>query len=426
TITPAPDEVVLWFEDNKIDLISTDADAGCDDLEQFQDMVGDARVVMMGDATAGTHETATLKQRLTQCLILNKGFTHMFLDADFNQMLAINEYINTGQGNPNFLLNNLYSWHYNTSEMLDFLTWLQNHNFNNPTSPIAMYGMDVGFTQPLIRNVINYINLVDPDSAPLITELYACYLPYAAQVQNGEYVATIPTYEFGNLPNAEANACLGNLEQVKQHLADNQEAYIAASSREQIAPIIHSAYLIKEQAFGFTLANRAYSQYQETKAYSLAWLLAPEHENKLVVWSLNTLIADEVDTITHHLSNYIDPDEIVNVGFSVYHGQFNSRDLSQPDQYPVTVFDLREPGFNNYENYPHKTGAPYFYVDFRQLSPNSTPAQTLRSSLNLYSSYKMTTRPNNLVYPIFKVADAFDIMFHIEHSTPTTYIGTLP
>jgi hypothetical protein len=75
TISPPPEEALQWLKMNAIGFSTTQPGTGCEDLQPLLAMIGEARVVALGEATHGTHEFFTMKQRILECLVQEKGFT---------------------------------------------------------------------------------------------------------------------------------------------------------------------------------------------------------------------------------------------------------------------------------------------------------------------------------------------------------------
>ena len=95
---PAPREVVDWMRAHAVPLATAEAGHGFADLAPLKQIIGDARIVSVGEATHGTREFFQLKHRLFEYLATELGFTIFAIEANWPESLAIDEYVQTGKG----------------------------------------------------------------------------------------------------------------------------------------------------------------------------------------------------------------------------------------------------------------------------------------------------------------------------------------
>ena len=93
-------DIVMWLEENVIPLTTTEPTENHDDLAFLSEMIGDARLVGLGEATHGSREFFTMKHRLVQYLVEEMGFTTFAIEANFPEAARINDYLHTGEGDP--------------------------------------------------------------------------------------------------------------------------------------------------------------------------------------------------------------------------------------------------------------------------------------------------------------------------------------
>src|SRR5437868_5824120 len=67
------------------------------DYDSLINMIGEARYVLLGEATHGTHEFYKARAEITKRLIAEKGFSLIAWEADWPDALRVNRYIR-GQG----------------------------------------------------------------------------------------------------------------------------------------------------------------------------------------------------------------------------------------------------------------------------------------------------------------------------------------
>jgi erythromycin esterase-like protein len=112
------------------------------DLAPLGSLVGAAHLVGLGEVVPGSHEIALAKQRLVRYLVSQKGFTGLLLDCSPTGGAALNDYLQTGQGDPSRLLAALgTTWQ--TTEMLGLVRWLRAHNQASPGAKVFVAGLEL-------------------------------------------------------------------------------------------------------------------------------------------------------------------------------------------------------------------------------------------------------------------------------------------
>lgn len=101
----APKEVIDWFRSTAIPLKTTSPDGNLEDMSPLRAVIGDARIVAMGEATHGTREFFRMKHRMLEFLAEKMGFTVFAIEANWPESLAVNDYVLNGKGDglPAFL-----------------------------------------------------------------------------------------------------------------------------------------------------------------------------------------------------------------------------------------------------------------------------------------------------------------------------------
>ncbi|MEU7187231.1 erythromycin esterase family protein [Streptomyces sp. NPDC045470] len=149
---------------------------GLADLRPFGRMVGDARVVGLGEATHSSHEFFTVKHRVLRYLVEEKGFRAFALEAPWSTGLRLNAYLTSGKGNLKQIMDEefqgTYRW-WNNAEYRDLLQWMRAYNVKHPKDPVRFVGDDGGFAgAELYDKVSAYAAKARPELVPKLTELY--------------------------------------------------------------------------------------------------------------------------------------------------------------------------------------------------------------------------------------------------------------
>src|SRR5438552_953789 len=107
------------------------------DYDPLLDMIGDARFVLIGEASHGTHEFYAQRAEITRRLIREKGFTAVAVEADWPDAYRVNRYVR-GVGNTDLAVESLDgfrrfpTWMWRNVVVLDFVGWLREHNDDLP------------------------------------------------------------------------------------------------------------------------------------------------------------------------------------------------------------------------------------------------------------------------------------------------------
>jgi erythromycin esterase len=101
---PPSAAAVSWLRQRAIRFDTPEAGHGFADLQPLKALIGDARIVSLGEQTHGTREFFQMKHRLTEFLASEMGFTLFAIEANMPEAYKVNEYVLTGQGDPRELL----------------------------------------------------------------------------------------------------------------------------------------------------------------------------------------------------------------------------------------------------------------------------------------------------------------------------------
>jgi erythromycin esterase len=159
-------------------------DAG--DLDVLLDRVGGARVVMVGEASHGTHEFYTWRAELTRRLITERGFSFVAVEGDWPDCERVDAAVRGAPGAPDDPREALLSydrwptWMWANEEVADFTRWLRAHNVSRaPDERAGFHGLDVYSLWESLREILVWLHEHDPDQVPAALAAYRCFEPYA-------------------------------------------------------------------------------------------------------------------------------------------------------------------------------------------------------------------------------------------------------
>ncbi len=153
---------IEWVRHHAIPLTSDDPASDSDDLMFLKDLVGDARVVSLGEATHGTREFFRIKHRLVKFLVEDMGFTHFGIEASMPNCQAINDYVLKGTGDPEEALHRQGFWTWDTQEILALIEWMRLHNRNTSDGhKVRFFGYDMQNPRAAARIAIEFVEMSD-------------------------------------------------------------------------------------------------------------------------------------------------------------------------------------------------------------------------------------------------------------------------
>src|SRR5437879_12295625 len=152
------------------------------DYDPLLERVGNARFVLLGEASHGTHEFYHERAQITQRLIKEKGFTAVAVEADWPDAYRVNRYVHAASDDV-FAIEALAdfrrfpTWMWRNTDVVEFLEWLRAYNDALPAGAekVGFYGLDLYSLHASMKAVLRYLEKVDPEAANRARERYACF-----------------------------------------------------------------------------------------------------------------------------------------------------------------------------------------------------------------------------------------------------------
>ena len=161
-----------------------------DDYDGLLEFIGDAHYVLIGAATHGTHEFYRERAQITKRLIREKGFAAVAVVADWPDAIRVNQYVRGRAQDAEAVdaldgFRRFPTWMWRNADVLDFVGWLRNHNdaIRSGQPKIGFYGLDLYSLYTSMEAVIAYLDKIDPESAKLVRQRYACFDVHGDDVQ---------------------------------------------------------------------------------------------------------------------------------------------------------------------------------------------------------------------------------------------------
>src|SRR4051812_38901051 len=151
------------------------------DLDRVAELVAEKRIVMIGEASHGTHEFYAMRAALTQRLVANHGFLAVCVEGDWPDALRADRYVR-GHGDDATGEEALDSferfprWMWRNHEVVQFLDWLRATNARREEQArTGFYGLDLYSLHASMQAVVHYLEENDPDAAVRAKQRYACF-----------------------------------------------------------------------------------------------------------------------------------------------------------------------------------------------------------------------------------------------------------
>ncbi|HET8521983.1 MAG TPA: erythromycin esterase family protein, partial [Thermomicrobiales bacterium] len=160
-----------------------------DDLDPLLDRIGDARFVLLGEASHGTHEYYLWRARISKRLIEEKGFRFISVEGDWPDCYRVNQYIQ-GELSDTTAKDVLHAferwptWMWANWEIVAFTEWLHDYNDGRPPDEkVGFYGLDVYSLWESLEAILGYLKDHDPDALPAAQKAFRCFEPYGEDPQ---------------------------------------------------------------------------------------------------------------------------------------------------------------------------------------------------------------------------------------------------
>ena len=402
---------------------------GAGDYTPLLDLVGDADYVLIGEATHGTHEFYEERARITQRLILEKGFNAVAVEADWPDAYRVNRFVRD-QGDDTDAVQALEgfqrfpSWMWRNTDVVNFVTWLRSCNDGlESDDKVGFYGLDLYSLFTSMDEVLRYLEQVDPAGAAAAKARYACFDHYQDDSERYAYAAGVGISE------SCESAVIAQL-QALQHRALEYMQRDTANA--------HDAYFYAQQNARLVINAEAYYRTMFRGRVS-SWNLRDQHmaetldalighvgartgaRAKVVVWEHNSHIGDARATEVGkqgewnvgQLARERYGDRTRLIGFSTYEGTVTAASewggRAERKQVRPALAD-------SYESVFHEVGIARFMLDLR----NDSAAREALMERRLQRAIGVLYLPQSerqSHYFHAQLPQQFDAMIHFDRTT---------
>lgn len=271
------------------------------DYDALLEQIGDARFVLLGEASHGTHEFYRERALITQRLIKECHFTAVAVEADWPDAYRVNRYVcnqsddeNSEQALTGF--KRFPTWMWRNTDVVDFVDWLRDHNDGiSPQVPkTGFYGLDLYSMFTSMEEVLHYLDKVDPAAAAQARARYACFDHFDRDSQSYGYATSIGmSTSCENAVVQQLSELLKQSEKYLQHdgaAASNAFFYAQQNARLVINAEHYYRTMFRGRISSWNLRDSHMTETLEALGQHL--LQVNQEQAKIVVWAHNSHLGD--------------------------------------------------------------------------------------------------------------------------------------
>ncbi len=398
------------------------------DYDALLGLIGDRRVVLIGEASHGTHDFYAERARITRRLIAERGFTAVAIEGDWPDATRVDRYVTGGARDTRAQdaladFARFPAWMWRNRDVVAFVDWLRAENANraDPATKARFFGLDLYSLRSSMEAVVAYLDGVDPQAARRARERYACFDHVGAEGQSYGYALA----HEGALP------CEGEVVAQLVELRRRAGAYLSRdgwSARDQQFVAEQNAVVVRDAEEYYQQMYRggesSWNLRDRHMARTLGALLdhlsrVGARPAKIVVWEHNSHVGDARATTkgvrgqitVGQLAREALGDDAFLIGMTTYDGEVTAA----PDWgRPAHRWRVRPALPDSHEAFLHDVGMPRFWL--------ATSEPAVRAALTgprLERAIGVVYRPlheRQSHYFLSDLARRFDAVLHLDRT----------
>jgi erythromycin esterase-like protein/pyrimidine operon attenuation protein/uracil phosphoribosyltransferase len=382
----------------------------------------DARFVLLGEASHGTHEFYRHRAEITRRLIADGRCTAVAVEADWPDAYRVNRYVR-GESEDESAEEALSdfrrfpAWMWRNADVAEFVRWLREHNDTLPAGApkVGFYGLDLYSLYRSMEEVVRFLDDTDAAAAERARQRYSCFGHYGRDSKVYAYEAGIGGGEACERQAVEQLVELRRLATERAlagELLDEDRAFYA----EMNAQLVVDAEAHYRAVYGgghesWNLRERHMVRTLTALVEHLARGGAPV---RAVVWEHNSHVGDARATdmgqegqvnVGQLLRERFGARDTFIVGFTTYTGTVTAASNWGGEAERKHV---RPALLGSWEDLLHEQGVPAFVIDAAQLE-----GRTLERAIGVV--YRPETERLSHYFHA-RAADQFDVIIHVDET----------
>ena len=360
-----------------------------DDLEVLSELVGDSKVIALGEVTHGSSEIFKMKDRIVRYLATNEDFDIFSIEAGMPESYKLNEYIVDGESNARELISGMIFWIWNTYEMLNVVEWMRNFNQDEPK--ITYTGFDMQSYNGAITTLKEAFS-GDREVGSLLENINIGL----------DSVLTYTPTSHAKIEETTSSSIKVELEELKYYIEES------AFETQEKSWLLQNITIINQ-----FLGQGTYSWRERCMADNILWINRLNPLSRMIVWAHNSHIKKSGGSMGKYLKDSLG-DDYVTVGFTFYDGNYSATGWGDKNHqaYPGTLEHLLEQ-LNHYA----------FILDLKKIRLENNPIVKWIDNVN-FRQVGALRKDNE--FNSTKVTEDFDYLIFIRYSNPSKLLNAIP
>jgi erythromycin esterase len=398
---------LTWLRKEIVDITNLDPYVNDTAFDAILEKIGDAQIVGLGEATHGTTEFWSVRQKITRYLVEKKGFNIVLMEASLPGSFALHDYITAGTGIAFEAHQKLGSWKY--LEMQGLINWMRQYNIDHPSNingpALHFYGYDCAFANwtEAIKLITTYLQAVDPGEVDNISTRLLQHTKEEAEFVTAFFIS-------------------------------RKSQYTSLSSEKDYKIILR---IVMNLVPSWEIWNRL-SQDKPTLEYrdsvniiNIKWILETlTSGGKIVLWAHNGHVRkgymEDSGGKARMLGSRLNEQygaSYYSIATEFYCGQFLAWDECEDHDFQFISLNAHLPPTDSYTYWFEQTGVPLFFLDLSQIDYRDRDAAWLAGPKKIRmigATYCYNL--DNQYYDFISLPEYYDGLIFIESSRPTTTI----
>jgi protein-L-isoaspartate(D-aspartate) O-methyltransferase len=343
-----------------------DLEAGS--VDALIERIGDARIVLLGEATHGTSEFYRMRARISRELVERCGFSFVAVEGDWPDAMAIHRYVTDAppsrvQFTP---FARFPTWMWRNEEVAEFVEWLRAHNLErrDRSRRAGFYGLDLYSLFTSIAHVLDYLDRVDPAAARVARARYGRLTPW--QRDPAAYGRAVLQGQYASAEDAVAAMLRDLLEKRLEYARQDGESFFDAARNARV--VADAEHYYRAMYYGSAVSWNL----RDTHMFDTLEALLEHHgpASRAIVWAHNSHVGNARAT-EMRVRGELNIGELARaefgrrayaVGFGTDHGTVAAADEWDA---PMERMRVRPAHPESYERLCHESEVPAFVLHLR-------------------------------------------------------------
>ncbi|QJB30034.1 erythromycin esterase family protein [Chitinophaga oryzae] len=389
-----------WLKTHAMPLKAVDAGHGGDDLQGLKPLIGNARIVALGECTHGSGEVFRVKHRLLEFLVTEMGFRIFAIEANLPEASIMNEYVLYGKGTAEKGLDALYFWTWHTREVLEMAKWMRAYNIAHPDKMVQFTGFDMQYSKGACDNLLQFAAQYAAELKPLMDSVvrYCDRLKTAGADQAFSREDKVRLKEW--------------LEQAGDLLKKNQRRYTQQAGDSIVEWQARNLVVLQQYFLLATQYGSSFNIRDKAMAENIEWLAKRYPGQKIVLWAHNGHVSRHPALMGGHLDKTFKKQMVV-IGFGTAKGSYTAIKKGEIKRDNV----LAPPVPRSFEGYAQASGIGNFILDIRKRQLQEEPASWLLRYARLRSIGSMAMDGGNAQFEYNILPDAYDALIYLDNTS---------